>query len=868
MGTLAARSSRLRLYPQAAAQLSRTRVIVVIPARGSRWLLRLVDLLLADEQFETDILVLEGEGEERNSPVLPFDLRAYLWLDRKRAHSRMGPLHTVDLAEGLRVRDVVVERIAPGGLVARLGEPTLALVALPHGQASAIARESACACWCIGDSLTDPAVAGLAFLAPILRDELATTAELRLAATNGAPESLARANGPTKGGSFGLQRDTLFSKLPSLLMRSLRRVASGQVRPEPGEARLLEFAPESPVALVPGVGARAFFAALRKSIAWRRRQRKGGANWFLAVRRADAPMDLGSPHPGAMEALQAPKGLYWADPCIVEDGQRRFVFVEEYIESEQRGVIACIELLPRGARRLGIVLDRAYHLSYPIVFDHEGVRYMTVESGAAGRVSLYRAEKFPLFWVHERDLIEGGVCVDPTLYHHDGLWYLFASAAEGGSSTSDELFLFTAESLDGPFEPHPCNPIVQDVRRARPAGRLVRHGGRLIRPAQDCAPEYGSAVAFNEIVELDRTRYHERPLSRLEPSWQPGLWGCHTYSAVPGVEVLDASGFPVAAMTGTVAIASPDPADLISATPLVTALMPVYNGERFLAEAIESVLAQTFEGVEVVVVNDGSTDSSGAIADRYAAEHPGRVRVVHQENRGLPLARNAAIEVARGRYFALLDADDVWLPNHIEDCVAVLENDPGIGLVHADAEDIDENGRVVGPRTAGRWQTERDPFSEILLRYQHVTCPTAVFRRSVVERVGAFDARFNRLGCEDRDQWLRIALASRLHYIDALHAQYRVHGNNMSANSARMWQARSALVEKFAENSRGHVLRTKALAALDAERGHELAVEAPVWPALRSFLKALSRDPLRVDAWKGLIRRILVGRRAPSIMRP
>ncbi|HEY1141163.1 MAG TPA: hypothetical protein VGE88_13280, partial [Lysobacter sp.] len=172
----------------------------------------------------------------------------------------------------------------------------------------------------------------------------------------------------------------------------------------------------------------------------------------------------------------------------------------------------------------------------------EGQWYLTAETSYDRRVSLYRAEDFPLRWTRVVDLVEGRVCVDPTLLHHEGRWYLFANVAENGNSTSDELFLFVADDLHGPFAPHPASPIVCDVRRARMAGRLFRHNGRLIRPAQDCGPGYGNAVVFNEVLELSPTVYRERQLSRLAPFLKRRVAGCHTYNADGGVEVLDVLG--------------------------------------------------------------------------------------------------------------------------------------------------------------------------------------------------------------------------------------------------------------------------------------------------------------------------------------
>src|SRR3546814_2717271 len=108
--------------------------------------------------------------------------------------------------------------------------------------------------------------------------------------------------------------------------------------------------------------------------------------------------------------------------------------------------------------------------------------------------------------------------VDPTLHYRDGHWYVFVNISESGGSTSAELFLFVSEQLTGPFRPHPGNPIARDVRHARPAGRLFEHQGRLIRPSQDSADSYGSAIAFNELLELTRSAKHTSKLQSIMPT--------------------------------------------------------------------------------------------------------------------------------------------------------------------------------------------------------------------------------------------------------------------------------------------------------------------------------------------------------------
>ena len=285
-----------------------------------------------------------------------------------------------------------------------------------------------------------------------------------------------------------------------------------------------------------------------------------------------------------------------------------------------------------------------------------------------------------------------------------------------------------------------------------------------------------------------------------------------------------------------------------STAPRVTALVPAYNAAAWLAETLDSALAQSFRDFEVVVVDDGSSDATGAIADRYAAQHPERIRVIHQANAGLPAARNAAIAAARGEYLALLDADDVWRPDHLQRAVAALDADPGLGLVHANIERIDAEGRTIevcGPR----WRGVADPYAALALRLEHVSCPTAVFRRSAVEAVGGFDLRFTGLGCEDRDLWLRIVERFGIRYLDHVTAGYRMHGGSMSANHERMGKARQCLLDKLRATPRGAPLARHVAAMIASDLGYELQRNGRYGAALRAHLRALAWRPQTPLLW-------------------
>lgn len=278
------------------------------------------------------------------------------------------------------------------------------------------------------------------------------------------------------------------------------------------------------------LGARLFLSRLRKQVA--------AEEWFVGYRpgswSAEPPAAPGfNPIPRVSER-------YFADPFVIVASRRRFVFFEDYRVHEDRAVISYVEITGEGVSEPIVVLDRPYHLSYPFVFRHAGTFFMIPETSANRTIELYRAERFPDSWVFERVLMSDVSAVDATLVEHAGRWWLFASVSEHGVPYSDELSLFSAPSLEGEWSPHPLNPIVSDVRRARPAGRVFVDKGTLIRPGQDSSGSYGSAVVFSRIEQLSETAFRETPIARFGPDWMPRNLGTHTYNSDGAFEVVDA----------------------------------------------------------------------------------------------------------------------------------------------------------------------------------------------------------------------------------------------------------------------------------------------------------------------------------------
>jgi glycosyltransferase involved in cell wall biosynthesis len=229
--------------------------------------------------------------------------------------------------------------------------------------------------------------------------------------------------------------------------------------------------------------------------------------------------------------------------------------------------------------------------------------------------------------------------------------------------------------------------------------------------------------------------------------------------------------------------------------PLVSVIIPVYNGARFIRQAIDSVLSQIYPAVEVVVVNDGSTDESLAIAEDIA-QRDARVRVVHKRNGGLSAARNTGIEHARGGYLTFLDADDWILPHKICGQMDVLRARPDVDFVYSDYHRVNDADGTVFELYRG---VPPVPFPDILVYRNWLGVMASLLRRRLVERVGQFDPALR--ASEDRDYWYRCAQHTKFVYAPGIVGMRRLHGNQMTGDNDRMTQAQRQFAAKhFADD--------------------------------------------------------------------
>ncbi len=189
--------------------------------------------------------------------------------------------------------------------------------------------------------------------------------------------------------------------------------------------------------------------------------------------------------------------------------------------------------------------------------------------------------------------------------------------------------------------------------------------------------------------------------------------------------------------------------------------MPAYNAAATIGEAIDSALAQTFPGFELVVVNDGSTDRTGEIL----AHHGDRIRTIAQPNAGLSAARNAALKITRGEYIAFLDADDIWLPTMLERTTAILDAEPFCVLVYTDLAIIDSRGAPLNTSLVGADKAHSPTLDEMLTQLWPIMPSAVVMRRSVLEKCGGFNEEFRSYGYEDAWCWIRTREHGEFHYI-------------------------------------------------------------------------------------------------------
>lgn len=342
---------------------------------------------------------------------------------------------------------------------------------------------------------------------------------------------------------FALTRglEDVLARTTSLVLKGIERVQ--QNIPASQDLSIYPAASENSA----GVGSLAYSYFTRMlprllSETFRRATSHTHSHWCVGYRLIDGPgvaetHDLTGP---AWTRIPDDTNRFYADPFPFNWQGRHYIFVEDYEHAKGKGIISVTEVMPDGtATPPQLVLEEDYHLSYPNVFQSGGEIWMLPEAGASGEVVLYRATNFPFKWERHKTLITDRELADPTLLERDGLLWLFTAERDGAGSSADMMSVFFSKTLEGPWTPHPANPVLIDRARARPGGNFIISEERVFLPLQDGTETYGGALGIGEITRLTTA---EIEIGKASPIQSDGDWSypkIHTLNRAGRLEVID-----------------------------------------------------------------------------------------------------------------------------------------------------------------------------------------------------------------------------------------------------------------------------------------------------------------------------------------
>ena len=284
----------------------------------------------------------------------------------------------------------------------------------------------------------------------------------------------------------------------------------------------------------------------------------------------------------------------------------------------------------------------------------------------------------------------------------------------------------------------------------------------------------------------------------------------------------------------------------------VSIIIPAYNAEMYLREAVDSALSQTYQACEIIVVDDGSTDRTPRILEEYGD----RLRVIRQANQGSPAACNAGAAVAKGTWIAFLDADDMWLPGKL---ARQIESCADYAISHTDSVCFGDSitGEVL--RSSFEPPYCGSVLKELLVR-NFISKSTVMIRRDIYLRYGGFDETYT--GVEDWPFWLKVCAEHELGYLPETVVRYRVHRKSKSMEGRKTLADHLRIIDgAFGPRGVGESLshlRHKALVSSYQINSH-YAAESGDWTfAAYCALRVLQYEPTALYAWKRLVKSALI----------
>jgi glycosyltransferase involved in cell wall biosynthesis len=288
--------------------------------------------------------------------------------------------------------------------------------------------------------------------------------------------------------------------------------------------------------------------------------------------------------------------------------------------------------------------------------------------------------------------------------------------------------------------------------------------------------------------------------------------------------------------------------------PLVSVVIATYNMAQYLQKAVDSVLAQTWENLELIVVDDGSTDDTAQVMKAF--KDNARVRYLPTENQGQPRAKNTGISSAKGEFIAFCDADDLWSPKKLAIQMPCFQN-PKVGVVYSEVSYIDKNGTALEKEIP--YERHSGHVTEHLVIKNFVPFGTAVIRQACVKKNGAFDVDLP-MGI-DWDLWLRYSMDWHFHYAPEVTYIYRIWPGQMSKNYRGRYENAFRILSKFIAANPGAIpakLKARAWSDMYLSRGMNVASgDRTFWEPMKDLLIALRYDWTYMPAWKSVAKLLL-----------
>jgi hypothetical protein len=449
-----------------------------------------------------------------------------------RLHSKsVGPARTVDVTQ----RFANVARIHANGqpieldFVLKLGRESL-----PHGIGPAVRH----GIWCFQHELDCEL---LPFFREIYNAEDVTHSTLlSLGAPGGEAAILQQGCFRTEKRSYAVNRDQMLEAIagwPAVVCQRLLNGADDDSVLSLGQTRRAPGGPDHPPHLL------RFWARIigrRLRFAWARLFQHSQWNIGILPVSVEALLRPGGYTDDSIEWFPlADRKRFLADPFGIVRGGKLHVLCEDFGYGSGKGHICTLDHSDQGfTREPEPVITLPVHMSYPFLVEDKGEIYCVPETCQAGEIALFRAEEFPRRWSKVAALVERFEGVDPTVFRHEGRWWL--TCTQKGREEEVSLWVWHAPDLLGPWTAHARNPVKIDVRGARPAGVPFVHDGVLYRPTQDCSKTYGGRIVIQRVRSLTPSDFHEEPAAVLEASaHSPYPLGRHTLTGVGDVVLID-----------------------------------------------------------------------------------------------------------------------------------------------------------------------------------------------------------------------------------------------------------------------------------------------------------------------------------------